>query len=142
MPANTRLHPECQEEGLGDYADPNLNQHARLSAHEMQLAALARTVGKQSHYRDADLAHSLVVGVGDLCEVSFPESGDEDSHGHEVQFAGLNAQAQARLHRPRARRLQAALARGVCMVSCRMQMADTVMSGDVQKALVQGPGTQ
>ena len=95
------------------------------------MAALARTVRDQSCHRDADLAHSLVVGVGDLCEVSFPESGDEDSHGHEVQFAGLNAQAQARLHRPRTRRLQAALARRVCMMSCHMQLTGTVISGDV-----------
>lgn len=56
-----------------------------------------------------DLAHSLVVVVGDLCQVALPKARQEDVQGHEVQLAGFNSQAQARLHRTGAGGLQAAL---------------------------------
>lgn len=58
----------------------------------------------------ADLAHCLMVIVCNLSQILLPEPGDEDVHGHEVELAWLDAQAQACLHRPGTGRLQAALA--------------------------------
>ena len=79
------------------------------------------------------LAHSLVMVVGYLCEVSLPEPGHEHLHGHEVQLAGLNAQTQAGLHGAGARGLQASLARGICM-----DTHSTIMEADMAGCILRG----